>query len=69
MTSHLRRARAALKRSLPMTSQKKTRAGAETPAALAKEAQARELAAIRKRAWETRRRKYGPRGHCGSYSR
>ncbi len=52
-----------------MTSQKKTRAGAETPAALAKEAQARELAAIRKRAWETRRRKYGPRGHCGSYSR
>lgn len=27
------------------------------------------LSAIRKRAWETRRAKYGPRGHCGSYSR
>lgn len=40
-----------------------------TPAALAKDAQRRELARIRKRAWETRRKKYGPRGHDGSYSR
>lgn len=24
---------------------------------------------VRKRAWETRRKKYGPRGHSGNYSR
>lgn len=28
-----------------------------------------DLAAVRKRAWETRREKYGPRGHRGTYSR
>jgi len=38
-----------------------------TPAALAKEAQKRELAAIRKKAWETRRKKYGPNGN-GKYN-
>jgi hypothetical protein len=27
-----------------------------------------DLSAVRKRAWETRREKYGPRGHCGSYA-
>lgn len=27
------------------------------------------LVAIRKRAWETRRAKYGPRGHGGGYGR
>ena len=37
-----------------------------SPAALAKEAQARELAAIRKKAWITRRKKYGPNGN-GKY--
>ena len=40
-----------------------------SPAALAKAAQARELAEVRKRAWITRRKKYGQRGHNGSYSR
>lgn len=29
----------------------------------------RTLTERRKRAWETRRKKYGPRGHDGSYSR
>lgn len=28
-----------------------------------------EVARIRAQAWGTRRRKYGERGHCGSYSR
>lgn len=39
-----------------------------SPAALAKEAQKRELAAIRKKAWITRRVKYGPNGN-GKYDR
>lgn len=30
---------------------------------------ASDLSAARKRAWETRRAKYGPRGHGSSYSR
>lgn len=37
-----------------------------TPATLAKDAQKRELAAIRKKAWITRRKKYGPNGN-GKY--
>lgn len=28
-----------------------------------------DLAAARRKAWETRRAKYGPRGHAGSYDR
>lgn len=40
-----------------------------SPTALAKAAQQRALAAIRKKAWITRRKKYGKRGHNGSYSR
>lgn len=39
-----------------------------SPAALAKDAQKRELAAIRKKAWITRRKKYGPNGN-GKYER
>lgn len=27
------------------------------------------LSDVRHRAWETRRRKYGPKGHAGAYSR
>lgn len=38
-----------------------------SPAELAKEAQKRELAAIRKKAWITRRKKYGPNGN-GKYN-
>lgn len=30
---------------------------------------ATDLFEVRRRAWETRRRLYGPRGHSGSYSR
>ncbi len=30
---------------------------------------AQELSEVRKRAWETRRVKYGPKGHSGAYSR
>lgn len=40
-----------------------------SPAQIAKDAAFAAISAIRKRAWETRRAKYGPRGHCGSYSR
>ncbi len=29
----------------------------------------RDLSAVRARAWETRRARYGQRGHAGSYSR
>lgn len=39
-----------------------------TPAQIAKEVQKRELAAIRKKAWITRRKKYGPNGN-GKYDR
>lgn len=28
-----------------------------------------DLSAVRARAWQTRRQKYGPQGHAGSYSR
>lgn len=28
-----------------------------------------DLVEVRRKAWETRRAKYGPRGHAGSYSR
>jgi len=38
-----------------------------TPTALAKDAQRRELAAIRKKAWITRRQKYGSNGN-GKYN-
>lgn len=37
-----------------------------SPAAIAKEAAKRELAAIRAKAWITRRKKYGPNGN-GKY--